>query len=38
MDDELIAKIGTGRRAKDAWDAANDDSKAPDGSGPTVAA
>ena len=38
MDDELIAKIGTGRRAKDDWDAANEDSKAPDGSGPTVAA
>jgi hypothetical protein len=38
MDDDLIAKIGTGRRAKDAWDAASDDAKAPDGSGPTVAA
>jgi hypothetical protein len=38
LDDQLIAAIGTGRRAKDVWDAANEDSQAPDGSGPTVAA
>ena len=38
LDDQLVAAIGTGRRAKDAWDAANADAKAPDGSGPTVAA